>query len=214
MASRTRSKGRTAQFNDKGRDSSSRSRLFFDAVFGGGNSSADKKQAAARRGAALRVACSQNNVAALCALLAEPGCDSNAQDATGVTPLLIAAKLGHADCCRELMSWGATAMPMSMHALPLEEAAKAGHADAVGALLAGGAPADARNHVGNTALHLACLKGHGDVVRDAKTGTLTYAHLSCFFAPSLLSFFLLILLHAVSRAPGCNLSLLFTFAIY
>lgn len=203
MAARTRYKGSMAQLtgSKEGRESSSRSRVFFNAVFGSSisrGSSSQGKSKASQRSSALRVACTQNDVKRLRALLAEPGCDPNAVDATGTTPLLIAAKLGHADCCRELLENGANVGPTSngsssgsssgsksrhrnhssnndsrnanqlfssINALPLEEAAKAGHAKAVEALLAGGALIDARNHIGNTALHFACMKGHVNVVR-------------------------------------------------
>jgi len=203
MASRTRSKNSMAQLTGakEGRESSSRSRIFFNAVFGSSisrGSGTHVKQRASQHSSAMRVACTQNDVKCLRKLLAEPGCDPNAADATGTTPLLIAARLGHADCCRELLIKGANVGPTSsgnsgssksrnrynsnnlsgnanelpvfssMNALPLEEAAKAGHMKAVEVLLAGGAPIDARNHIGNTALHFACMRGHVNVVRATR----------------------------------------------
>lgn len=81
--------------------------------------------------------------------------------------LLQAARTGHADTVRSLLTGGTADVNGKDERgnTPLIEAARAGHDDVVQALLVARADASAKNDQGQTALALAALGGHDKVVR-------------------------------------------------
>lgn len=81
--------------------------------------------------------------------------------------LLQAARTGHADTVRSLLTGGKADVNGrdEQGDTPLIEAARAGHDDVVQALLVAKADASAKNDAGQTALSLAAQGGHDEVVR-------------------------------------------------
>jgi ankyrin repeat protein len=86
----------------------------------------------------------------------------NISDPAGATPLLHAAKHGHAQLAELLLQAGASSSPQLHPSLnmPLHLACLHGHLDVVRALLSYKADANARNAAGDTPLMFACSGGH------------------------------------------------------
>jgi len=110
--------------------------------------------------------------------LIEYGADVNGEDATGATPLFLAAEKGHTETVKLLLEYGARVTTSSrpnpsigqLPITPLMAAASNGHAEVVRLLLHYGADMSiqvgesAPHPCGVTALYLAEVKGHADVV--------------------------------------------------
>ena len=80
----------------------------------------------------------------------------------GFTPLLVAAKNGHADVCGLLLEHGSNVnevKPDTKHTA-LHLTASRGHKTSVEALLSWGAETNPQDHAGFTPLHGACQGGH------------------------------------------------------
>ena len=105
------------------------------------------------------------------------GCEVDATDRYGDTPLTYAAKRGHTDCVRLLLQRGADGMgrPCTHYA------AEAGHKETLLALLDAGCGVDATDRQDRTPLACAVQRGHADCVRlllqrGAKEDGWTLAH--------------------------------------
>ncbi|GAB0092386.1 Ankyrin repeat [Sergentomyia squamirostris] len=100
-------------------------------------------------------------------LLISHGADVNAQSSTGNTPLMYACAGGHVAAVRELLAHGANVEDHNENGhTPLMEAASAGHVEVAKILLEHGAGINTHsNEFKESALTLACYKGHLDMVR-------------------------------------------------
>ena len=112
------------------------------------------------------------NVAGIRTLLAA-GADVDAADASGFTPLHLAAVEGHADVATALLAAGAYIEAETEHGFtPLHYAAFRGQVDVVTALLAAGAYPEAEAEGGVTPLHLARTNKHykiANILKQAET---------------------------------------------
>jgi serine/threonine-protein phosphatase 6 regulatory ankyrin repeat subunit B len=101
-------------------------------------------------------------------LLLRAGANANSKDQAGCTPLMYAARRGHAGTIQKLGVYmkgeGLEEKGASGHAA-LHEAACNGHEDAVAVLLSMGAEANIKAQDGTRPLMLACFKGHVGVAR-------------------------------------------------
>ncbi|XP_024080647.1 ankyrin repeat domain-containing protein 17-like isoform X3 [Cimex lectularius] len=100
-------------------------------------------------------------------LLIHHGADVNAQSSSGNTPLMYACAGGHLDAVRVLLDAGANVEDHNENGhTPLMEAASAGHVQVAEILLERGAGINTHsNEFKESALTLACYKGHLDMVR-------------------------------------------------
>ncbi|BES92174.1 multiple ankyrin repeats single kh domain [Nesidiocoris tenuis] len=100
-------------------------------------------------------------------LLIHHGADVNAQSSSGNTPLMYACAGGHVEAVRVLLDAGANVEDHNENGhTPLMEAASAGHVPVAEILLARGAGINTHsNEFKESALTLACYKGHLDMVR-------------------------------------------------
>uniref|UniRef100_A0A0A9WC50 Ankyrin repeat and KH domain-containing protein 1 n=1 Tax=Lygus hesperus TaxID=30085 RepID=A0A0A9WC50_LYGHE len=100
-------------------------------------------------------------------LLIHHGADVNAQSSSGNTPLMYACAGGHVEAVRVLLDNGANVEDHNENGhTPLMEAASAGHVPVAEILLARGAGINTHsNEFKESALTLACYKGHLDMVR-------------------------------------------------
>ncbi|CAG9579611.1 unnamed protein product [Danaus chrysippus] len=100
-------------------------------------------------------------------LLVAHGADVNAVSGSGNTPLMYACAGGHEDCVRALLDNGANVEDHNENGhTPLMEAASAGHVGVAKILLEHGAGINTHsNEFKESALTLACYKGHLDMVR-------------------------------------------------
>ncbi|XP_059621039.1 ankyrin repeat and KH domain-containing protein mask isoform X3 [Phlebotomus argentipes] len=100
-------------------------------------------------------------------LLISHGADVNAQSSTGNTPLMYACAGGHVAAVQELLAHGANVEDHNENGhTPLMEAASAGHVEVAKILLEHGAGINTHsNEFKESALTLACYKGHLDMVR-------------------------------------------------
>ncbi|RZF38209.1 hypothetical protein LSTR_LSTR005570 [Laodelphax striatellus] len=100
-------------------------------------------------------------------LLIEHRADVNAQSSSGNTPLMYACAGGHEDAVRVLLEAGANVEDHNENGhTPLMEAASAGHVNVAKILLEHGAGINTHsNEFKESALTLACYKGHLDMVR-------------------------------------------------
>ncbi|XP_046672408.1 ankyrin repeat domain-containing protein 17-like isoform X4 [Homalodisca vitripennis] len=100
-------------------------------------------------------------------LLIAHGADVNAQSSSGNTPLMYACAGGHEHCVRVLLEAGANVEDHNENGhTPLMEAASAGHVTVAKILLEHGAGINTHsNEFKESALTLACYKGHLDMVR-------------------------------------------------
>ncbi|XP_014270909.1 ankyrin repeat domain-containing protein 17 isoform X5 [Halyomorpha halys] len=100
-------------------------------------------------------------------LLIHHGADVNAQSSSGNTPLMYACAGGHVDAVRVLLEAGANVEDHNENGhTPLMEAASAGHVPVAQILLEHGAGINTHsNEFKESALTLACYKGHLDMVR-------------------------------------------------
>nr|XP_022906847.1 ankyrin repeat domain-containing protein 50 [Onthophagus taurus] len=114
----------------------------------------------------LSVAAAQGCVEVVRQLL-DRGLDEQHRDNSGWTPLHYAAFEGHQDVCEALLEAGARIEETDNEGkAPLVLAAQGGHTALVNAFLEKHkAPCDQRPHDGKTALRLAALEGHYDVVQ-------------------------------------------------
>ncbi len=88
------------------------------------------------------------------------------RDASGATPLMLAAANGHASAVAHLLELGARSRLCDERGrAALHFAAEAGHDSVVRALLDAGASVSAMDEIGDTPLHLAVVAGHVAVVR-------------------------------------------------
>ncbi len=89
------------------------------------------------------------------------------RDASGATPLMLAAANGHASAVAHLLELGAKPRLRDERGrAALHFAAEAGHDSVVRALLDAGADVSAMDEIGDTPLHLAVVAGHLPVVRQ------------------------------------------------
>ncbi|XP_060527199.1 ankyrin repeat domain-containing protein 17-like isoform X2 [Cylas formicarius] len=100
-------------------------------------------------------------------LLVHHGADVNAQSTSGNTPLMYACAGGHTDVVKFLLENGANVEDHNENGhTPLMEAASAGHVGLAKILLMHGAGINTHsNEFKESALTLACYKGHLDMVR-------------------------------------------------
>ncbi|CAK1541290.1 unnamed protein product [Leptosia nina] len=100
-------------------------------------------------------------------LLIAHGADVNAVSGSGNTPLMYACAGGHEECVRALIENGANVEDHNENGhTPLMEAASAGHVGVAKILLEHGAGINTHsNEFKESALTLACYKGHLDMVR-------------------------------------------------
>ncbi|XP_022124824.2 ankyrin repeat domain-containing protein 17 isoform X1 [Pieris rapae] len=100
-------------------------------------------------------------------LLIAHGADVNAVSGSGNTPLMYACAGGHEECVRALLENGANVEDHNENGhTPLMEAASAGHVGVAKILLEHGAGINTHsNEFKESALTLACYKGHLDMVR-------------------------------------------------
>ena len=86
-------------------------------------------------------------------------------DASGATPLMLAAHNGHAEVVRRLVELGSDAgIRDARGRTALHHGAEGGNAQVVEALISGGADADNLDSFGESALHLAAARGHAESV--------------------------------------------------
>lgn len=108
-------------------------------------------------------------VNALALFVALAGCSEARRAARSpeTDALLQAARMGHADTVRSLLTGGKADVNGrdEQGDTPLIEAARAGHDEVVQALLVAKADTSAKNDSGETALALAARGGHDEVVR-------------------------------------------------
>ena len=100
-------------------------------------------------------------------LLLDASCDVDARDASGATPLVVAAAASRSEAAQFLLSRGAD--PNATNArgdTALHWACYRGDAAAARALLRAGADVRARGDVGNTPLHMACTEHHEEIARE------------------------------------------------
>ncbi|KJE93920.1 hypothetical protein CAOG_04637 [Capsaspora owczarzaki ATCC 30864] len=97
----------------------------------------------------------------------QAGGNVNEVDASGDTPLLIAAQLGFTQCARVLIDAGAdvSAVTRDLNRSALYLAAQHGQFQTVRLLLAMGANSNHIDSLGGTALQAACARAHSDIVR-------------------------------------------------
>ena len=94
----------------------------------------------------------------------DAGTDLEARDLLGMTPLIIAAHLGHKEIAELLITNGADVNAKdNIGATPLHKAALKGRKEAVELLIANGADVNAKDEIGG-ALHYAAASGHTEVV--------------------------------------------------
>ncbi|KAF5307348.1 hypothetical protein FQR65_LT07065 [Abscondita terminalis] len=100
-------------------------------------------------------------------LLVAHGADVNAQSSSGNTPLMYGCAGGHTDVVKFLLEHGANVEDHNENGhTPLMEAASAGHVELAKILLIHGAGINTHsNEFKESALTLACYKGHLDMVR-------------------------------------------------
>ncbi|XP_059471305.1 ankyrin repeat domain-containing protein 17 isoform X2 [Neocloeon triangulifer] len=100
-------------------------------------------------------------------LLIENGADVNAQSSTGNTPLMYACAGGHLEVVEILLAAGANVEDHNENGhTPLMEAASAGYVNVAKVLLENGAGINTHsNEFKESALTLACYKGHLEMVR-------------------------------------------------
>ncbi|XP_025832280.1 ankyrin repeat domain-containing protein 17 isoform X2 [Agrilus planipennis] len=100
-------------------------------------------------------------------LLVAHGADVNAQSSSGNTPLMYGCAGGHTEVVKFLLEHGANVEDHNENGhTPLMEAASAGHVELAKILLMHGAGINTHsNEFKETALTLACYKGHLDMVR-------------------------------------------------
>ncbi|XP_031335923.1 ankyrin repeat domain-containing protein 17-like isoform X2 [Photinus pyralis] len=100
-------------------------------------------------------------------LLVAHGADVNAQSSSGNTPLMYGCAGGHTDVVKFLLEHGANVEDHNENGhTPLMEAASAGHVELAKILLMHGAGINTHsNEFKESALTLACYKGHLDMVR-------------------------------------------------
>ena len=102
------------------------------------------------------------------ALLLRYGASLSAKTKDSETPLMLAARFGHADTVQWLLTGQARAQIETRDSggnTPLLWAARMGHGDIVGSLLDASADIDHVNAQGHSALSYAVMLGHADVVR-------------------------------------------------
>jgi ankyrin repeat protein len=112
----------------------------------------------------------RNGDASRIAALAAKGEDPDGRSDFGLTPLVIASRLGHVEAVRALLRAGAgvnlmDSPPTRPGWTPLMNAAHKGRIEVVRVLLESGANANARAADGTTALMLAASEPHPEVVR-------------------------------------------------
>ena len=111
------------------------------------------------------LAAAANGSSSRCRQLLAAGSDVNERDEDGFTPLLEAARIGHAEVCQLLLERGKAdteeTTPHGNTALNL--AASNGHASTVVLLLLKGAKVETKNKDGFTPLLAAVEKGHTEV---------------------------------------------------
>ena len=99
--------------------------------------------------------------------LLEAGSDVDVKSQDGLTPLMGAVKMGHADVVKLLLDKGANVNATNqMDGTPLMVASEMGHADVVKLLLDRGASVNAQDKHGWSALMMASGKHHLPVVRE------------------------------------------------
>lgn len=128
--------------------------------------------------------------ALLAARVAASGCSladaASAADDTGSTPLIEAAKHGHAECVALLLTAGApVAARDAMRRTALHHAAAGGHRVVVARLVAAGAPVAAVDAGGRTALHFASAHGHDGVATTLVGAGADAARVDASGAPAL-----------------------------
>ena len=126
-------------------------------------------------------------------------CTHDLLQATGQTPLLLAASHGHAEAVDVLIAAGAAveAADIALQRAPLAAAAAAGCPQAVRALLNAGALADASDSLGDTALHVASRQGCAEIVELLVYVTKVW-HLNYGILPNVAPIEIL-----VKRVPRC-----------
>ena len=100
-------------------------------------------------------------------VLSTNGCNINAIDNNGETPLSVAAREGNTDAALELIRQGAEkAVVAGEIGTPLHQAAAVGHVLTVKAMLKAGCPVDVVSTTGATSLHWAAAGGSVEVIRE------------------------------------------------
>jgi len=91
--------------------------------------------------------------------------DVNVRDEKGFTPLHYAAREGHVDLVKLLMSYGADLNARNEDEwTPLHKASLHGHVEVIKLLLAGGADVNAADPIGITPLYLASAHNHTEAI--------------------------------------------------
>lgn len=96
--------------------------------------------------------------------LLEGGCDVNATNNCGRTPLMLACDWGSVDCAIELLNAGADVRADSAVGGALHAVARNGYTELCKMLIEEGADIGGMDEGGRTPLHLACFWGHKDCV--------------------------------------------------